>query len=575
MTPLERSSFGPNVWLKREDTHELGAFKWRGALPTLAGYGDVGTVVTASTGNHGAATAWAAGQLGLRAVVFVPEQASATKLAHIERLGAEIRREGADMDEAKELGQAEATRRGVPFFEDGAEPAQYEGYAAIGDEILDQLGETPAAVVVPVGNGALLGGIGRAVKARSPETLRVGVVAAAAPVMADSWEARKSCAERGVRDLRRRARRPDRDPLRRGRPERRRDGHAAGERGARSPEAFSPTQMPGSASRARRAQPSPPCRSCPSSTARSSSSSPAATSTTTCSLVSRALYEKEAAQGILSLQMDPGQLEELRTWGQQLSRDESNTDLRACGRAILLLVDEVEKLTGAPPPDEPPDEPGEPVEQPRPPPRWRPHRIRGLRRMAVALAILGALIFATFALGARLAAPSLDAEGPAGRAEIGPAVLPSLKFSVGADPSVLGRVRWKLDGKDVTGDAYFTAGRFVLDGDRFRDGDHRLQASVAGGFPGSRTTKTWRFTVDTKGPTIAFDPPGVLIPRGHPLALAGTLEPAATLTANGRPVLVDRTAASGSPGRLARLVRSRSSRPTRSATRAPSGSGSR
>ena len=189
MTPLEKSSFGASVWLKREDTHELGAFKWRGALPTLAGYGDVGTVVTASTGNHGAATAWAAGQLGLRAVVFVPERASATKLAYIERLGAEIRRECADMDEAKELGQAEATRRGVPFFEDGAEPAQYEGYAAIGDELLDQIGRTLAAVVVPVGNGALLGGIGRAVKARSPETLRVGVVAAAAPVMADSWEA--------------------------------------------------------------------------------------------------------------------------------------------------------------------------------------------------------------------------------------------------------------------------------------------------------------------------------------------------------------------------------------------------
>ena len=61
---------------------------------------------------------------------------------------------------------------------------------------------------------------------------------------------------------------------------------------------------------------------------------------------------------------------------------------------------------------------------------------------------------------------------------------------------------------------------------------------MAGGFPGSRTTKTWRFTVDTKGPTIAFDPPGVLIPHGYPLALAGTLEPGATLTANGRPVLV-------------------------------------
>lgn len=237
--------------------------------------------------------------------------------------------------------------------------------------------------------------------------------------------------------------------------------------------------------------------------------------------------------------MDPGQLEELRKWGQRLSRDESNADLRASGRAIVLLVDEVEKLKTAPPPDEPPDDQApEPAEQPRPPSRRRSHRIRGLRRMAVALAALGALIFATFALGARLSAPSLDADGPSSNARIGPALLPSLKFSVGADPSVLDRVSWKLDGNDVTDAAYFTAGRFVVDGDRFKDGDHRLQASVAGGFPGSRTTKTWRFTVDTKGPEIVFDAPGVLIPRDHPLALAGTLEPDATLTAGGRPVLV-------------------------------------
>jgi len=189
LTPLEE--LRPGVWLKREDTHELGAFKWRGALPALRAYGDVGTVVTASTGNHGAATAWAAAQLGLRAVVYVPELASATKLDHMERLGADVRREGADMDEAKEYGRAEAAGLGVPFFEDGAEPAQYDGYAAIGDEILDQLDEPPAAVVVPVGNGALLGGIGRAVLARAPATLRIGVVAAAAPVMADSWDARR------------------------------------------------------------------------------------------------------------------------------------------------------------------------------------------------------------------------------------------------------------------------------------------------------------------------------------------------------------------------------------------------
>jgi threonine dehydratase len=182
---------GRRLYLKREDTHELGAFKWRGALPVLGQYRRNGarTVVTASTGNHGAATAWAAARLGLDAVVFVPKEASAAKLARIAGLGAEIRQAGADMDEAKELGRAEAERLGVPFFEDGAEPAQYAGYAAIGEEILNRLDDPPAAVVVPVGNGALLGGVGRAILTRSPETLRIGVVAAEAPVMADSFKA--------------------------------------------------------------------------------------------------------------------------------------------------------------------------------------------------------------------------------------------------------------------------------------------------------------------------------------------------------------------------------------------------
>ena len=182
---------GRDIWLKREDLHELGAFKWRGAVPTLEGYAAAGAsaVVTASTGNHGAATAWAAQRAGLRALVYAPEQVSREKLALIERLGAEVRLVGADLDEAKEEGRAWALASGVPFFEDGAEPAQYEGYGAIADEILDQAEVEPAAVVVPVGNGALLGGIGRRLAARGARTVRVGVVAAEAPVMADAWEA--------------------------------------------------------------------------------------------------------------------------------------------------------------------------------------------------------------------------------------------------------------------------------------------------------------------------------------------------------------------------------------------------
>ena len=246
--------------------------------------------------------------------------------------------------------------------------------------------------------------------------------------------------------------------------------------------------------------------------------------------------------------VDAGQIDELRRWGQRLSEDESHPELQPAGRAILLLIDEVERLRAQIPTDGPPSAPpsqdgdgGAQTAEPEAPPRRRrkkPGIFHRYRRLAIAAAVLGALVFATLALGARLSAPGLDPQGPAANTAVGPAKLPSLSFSVGADQSVLARVHWRLDGTDVTGEAYLKDGRFVLDGNRLSDGQHRVQATAPGGFPGSRTTKTWHVRVDTHGPTISFDPPGVMIPYGHQIALAGTLEPGATLTANGRPILV-------------------------------------
>jgi threonine dehydratase len=182
-TPLADSG----IWLKREDEHELGAFKWRGALAVLEEKRP-DLVVTASTGNHAAATAWAARRTGARAVVFVPERASAAKVALIEKQGAELRRLGADLDEAKAAARAYADESGAFFFEDGAEPAQFAGYEAIGDELLDDVPE-PASVVVPVGNGALAIGVFRAVARRAPNADRIAVSAAEAPAMWESWRA--------------------------------------------------------------------------------------------------------------------------------------------------------------------------------------------------------------------------------------------------------------------------------------------------------------------------------------------------------------------------------------------------
>ena len=181
-TRLERWQDG--VYLKREDTHELGAFKWRGALPVLELWG--ADVVTASTGNHGAATAWAAKRLGLKATIFVPEVASAAKLALIRAQGADLRQEGADFDEAKDAARTFAVEHGLHYFEDGGDPAQLDGYAAIGEEILEQMEAPPAAVIIPLGNGALLAGVSRGLGDR---VRIVGVAAEEAPVMVESWRA--------------------------------------------------------------------------------------------------------------------------------------------------------------------------------------------------------------------------------------------------------------------------------------------------------------------------------------------------------------------------------------------------
>ena len=120
--PGEIAGARSDVFLKREDVHALGAFKWRGALPVIEAYRDAGAVavVTASTGNYGAATAWAASRAGVRAIVFAPPGAARAKLELIERHGAEIRLTGSDFDQAKAAAAAFAADEGPPLFEDGA-----------------------------------------------------------------------------------------------------------------------------------------------------------------------------------------------------------------------------------------------------------------------------------------------------------------------------------------------------------------------------------------------------------------------------------------------------------------------
>jgi hypothetical protein len=112
------------------------------------------------------------------------------------------------------------------------------------------------------------------------------------------------------------------------------------------------------------------------------------------------------------LRVDAGQIAELRSWGRKLAEDEAQPDLQPAGRAILLLIDEIERLQASVETDGPSEPPpagdgGAPdPEPPRRPSRRLPAWLGRFRNLAIVAVVLGALVFATFALGARLSAPT-------------------------------------------------------------------------------------------------------------------------------------------------------------------------
>ena len=184
------------VALKREDLGPNGSFKWRGALCALSDFaaGRARAVVTASTGNHGAATAWAADRFGLDAHIVVPRGANELKCRLVEDNGAILHRVGADLNAADEHARRFAEDLGAPYFEDGASPAQLLGAATIGWEIA----ETGADVVIaPLAVGALAGGIGKGLAAAGSAARLYGVQATSHDAIARRIQGRPPTPEPG------------------------------------------------------------------------------------------------------------------------------------------------------------------------------------------------------------------------------------------------------------------------------------------------------------------------------------------------------------------------------------------
>ncbi len=185
-------ALGTRLTLKVEAVNPIRNFKGRGASyfvgKSVEGGGGKNGFACASAGNFGQAMAYACRTHGIPMTVFAAKSANPLKIERMRALGADVRLEGQDFDAAKAIGREWANEKGISFIEDGHEARITEGAGTIGRELLAR-DDAFDAVVVPLGNGALLNGVARWLKAASPATEIIAVCAEGAPSMERSWRA--------------------------------------------------------------------------------------------------------------------------------------------------------------------------------------------------------------------------------------------------------------------------------------------------------------------------------------------------------------------------------------------------
>jgi threonine dehydratase len=166
-TPLVESEVaGVRVWLKCECLQTGGAFKLRGAtnrLLQLSTKERQRGVVAFSSGNHARGVAIAANRLGIHAIIVMPADAPQVKVEGTRAEGAEIIFYDRRTESREKIASQIAKESGatvVPSFDD---PAIVAGQGTAGLEIVEQLGRSPARVVIPCGGGGLASGIALAV----------------------------------------------------------------------------------------------------------------------------------------------------------------------------------------------------------------------------------------------------------------------------------------------------------------------------------------------------------------------------------------------------------------------------
>ncbi len=190
---------GVPVIVKVETINPIRSFKGRGTwivMAALAGEGSIGAeraVVCVSAGNFGQGVAYAARARGVPAVVFCSTRANRAKVARMRALGATVIEAGQDFDDARGESEAYGAEHGATLLVDGGDARISSGAATLALEVTEAVAAghlpMPAVASVPVGNGALINGVGSWLRHAAPGCRVLGVQAETAPAMTLSWRA--------------------------------------------------------------------------------------------------------------------------------------------------------------------------------------------------------------------------------------------------------------------------------------------------------------------------------------------------------------------------------------------------
>jgi threonine dehydratase len=181
-TPLQRNDFlsrkyGAEIWLKREDLTPVRSYKLRGAYTAMrkvrASKPDQNHFVCASAGNHAQGVAFACHHFGVQGTIFMPVTTPQQKVDKTRAFGGENVRivlTGDYFDQTLAASQRFCAEKGAHFLSPFDDEDVIEGQASVAVELLDQLGQPPDLVVLPVGGGGLASGVTRYLRSEAPQT---------------------------------------------------------------------------------------------------------------------------------------------------------------------------------------------------------------------------------------------------------------------------------------------------------------------------------------------------------------------------------------------------------------------